>query len=88
MDEVKGQRVKFQQGAATRSVRKWRYRSAQSASWRASQGRCDCMCFRNTGRAGAPHTCRPIGALLMEDENGVDEKIIAVPVDELESVLR
>ena len=25
----------------------------------------------------------PIGALLMEDEKGVDEKIIAVPVDKL-----
>jgi inorganic pyrophosphatase len=27
--------------------------------------------------------CRPLGALMMEDENGVDEKILAVPVDEL-----
>lgn len=27
--------------------------------------------------------CRPIGALLMEDEAGGDEKIIAVPVDKL-----
>ena len=27
--------------------------------------------------------CRPVGALLMEDENGIDEKILAVPVDEL-----
>jgi inorganic pyrophosphatase len=27
--------------------------------------------------------CRPIGALLMEDEHGIDEKILAVPVDEL-----
>jgi inorganic pyrophosphatase len=27
--------------------------------------------------------CRPIGALLMEDEGGGDEKIIAVPVDKL-----
>jgi inorganic pyrophosphatase len=27
--------------------------------------------------------CRPVGALLMEDEHGVDEKILAVPVDEL-----
>ena len=26
---------------------------------------------------------RPIGALLMEDEKGIDEKILAVPVDEL-----
>jgi inorganic pyrophosphatase len=32
---------------------------------------------------GAVIRCRPISALLMEDENGVDEKIIAVPVDEL-----
>lgn len=32
---------------------------------------------------GAVIRCRPIGALLMEDENGVDEKILAVPVDEL-----
>lgn len=27
--------------------------------------------------------CRPIGTLLMEDEKGQDEKIIAVPVDKL-----
>jgi inorganic pyrophosphatase len=27
--------------------------------------------------------CRPIGALLMEDEGGPDEKIIAVPIDAL-----
>src|SRR5882757_856353 len=27
--------------------------------------------------------CRPIGALIMEDEAGGDEKIIAVPVDKL-----
>jgi inorganic pyrophosphatase len=32
---------------------------------------------------GAVVRCRPIGALLMEDEAGQDEKIIAVPVDEL-----
>ena len=32
---------------------------------------------------GAVVRCRPIGALLMEDEAGSDEKIIAVPVDEL-----
>ena len=37
---------------------------------------------------GAVIRCRPIGALLMEDEHGVDEKILAVPVDELKSVLR
>ena len=28
---------------------------------------------------------RPVGALLMEDESGVDEKILAVPVDKLHS---
>jgi len=27
--------------------------------------------------------CRPVGALLMEDEAGPDEKIVAVPVDKL-----
>jgi inorganic pyrophosphatase len=27
--------------------------------------------------------CKPVGALLMEDEQGMDEKIIAVPVEEL-----
>ena len=27
--------------------------------------------------------CRPIGVLLMEDESGIDEKILCVPVDEL-----
>ncbi len=27
--------------------------------------------------------CRPVGALLMEDEKGVDEKILMVPVDKL-----
>jgi inorganic pyrophosphatase len=32
---------------------------------------------------GAVVRCRPIGALIMEDEKGPDEKIIAVPVDEL-----
>ena len=32
---------------------------------------------------GAVVRCRPIGALLMEDEGGPDEKIIAVPVDAL-----
>ena len=32
---------------------------------------------------GAVVRCRPIGALLMEDEHGGDEKIIAVPVDAL-----
>jgi inorganic pyrophosphatase len=32
---------------------------------------------------GAVVRCRPIGALLMEDEAGPDEKIVAVPVDAL-----
>ena len=32
---------------------------------------------------GAVIRCRPIGALLMEDEAGSDEKIVAVPVDKL-----
>ena len=33
--------------------------------------------------SGAIVRCRPIGALLMQDEKGVDEKILAVPVDRL-----
>jgi inorganic pyrophosphatase len=32
---------------------------------------------------GAVVRCRPIAALVMEDESGPDEKILAVPVDEL-----
>ena len=32
---------------------------------------------------GAVIRCRPVGALLMEDEAGKDEKVLAVPVDEL-----
>src|SRR5215471_19791031 len=32
---------------------------------------------------GAVIRCRPVGALLMEDQAGTDEKIIAVPVDAL-----
>ena len=32
---------------------------------------------------GAVIRCRPVGALLMEDEAGNDEKILAVPVDDL-----
>ncbi len=27
--------------------------------------------------------CRPIGVLIMEDESGIDEKILCVPVDDL-----
>jgi len=33
--------------------------------------------------SGAVIRCRPVGALLMEDQAGTDEKIIAVPVDAL-----
>lgn len=33
--------------------------------------------------SGAVVRCRPVGALLMEDQAGVDEKIIAAPVDSL-----
>src|SRR5215510_486911 len=33
--------------------------------------------------AGAVIRCRPVGALVMEDEAGRDEKILAVPVDKL-----
>jgi len=44
----------------------------------------DCMVITPTPVAtGAVIRARPIGALLMEDEKGVDEKIIAVPIDEL-----
>jgi inorganic pyrophosphatase len=32
---------------------------------------------------GAVIRCRPVGALIMEDEAGIDEKIIAVPIDRL-----
>ena len=44
----------------------------------------DCMAASQVQVAsGAVIRCRPIGALLMEDESGIDEKIIAVPVDAL-----
>lgn len=33
--------------------------------------------------SGCVVRCRPIGALLMEDEKGLDEKVLTVPVDEL-----
>lgn len=32
---------------------------------------------------GSVITCRPLGVLLMEDESGKDEKIIAVPISKL-----
>lgn len=45
---------------------------------------CDALALSQVPVApGAVIRCRPIGALLMEDEHGVDEKILAVPVDEL-----
>lgn len=33
---------------------------------------------------GAVIRCRPVGALLMQDEAGHDEKVLAVPVDDLQ----
>ena len=45
---------------------------------------CDALALSQVAVApGAVIRCRPAGALLMEDEHGVDEKILAVPVDEL-----
>ena len=45
---------------------------------------CDALVLSQVPVApGAVIRCRPVGALLMEDENGIDEKILAVPVDEL-----
>jgi inorganic pyrophosphatase len=35
--------------------------------------------------AGAVIRCKPVGALLMQDESGGDEKILALPVDALNS---
>jgi len=44
----------------------------------------DCIVIAPTPVAsGAVIRARPVGALLMEDEAGIDEKIIAVPIDEL-----
>jgi inorganic pyrophosphatase len=44
----------------------------------------DCMVVGQTPVVpGVVMRSRPIGALLMEDEKGIDEKILAVPVDEL-----
>ena len=49
----------------------------------------DCMVIAPTPVApGAVVRARPIGALLMEDEKGVDEKIIAVPIDKLHPYLQ
>jgi inorganic pyrophosphatase len=33
---------------------------------------------------GAVMKCRPVGVLMMEDESGVDEKIIVVPIDKVD----
>lgn len=33
---------------------------------------------------GAVIRCRPVGVLLMEDESGIDEKIIAVPITKID----
>jgi inorganic pyrophosphatase len=35
--------------------------------------------------AGAVIPCKPVGVLIMEDEKGVDEKIIAVPTEKMNS---
>jgi inorganic pyrophosphatase len=44
----------------------------------------DCMVIGPTPLIpGVVLRSRPIGALLMQDEKGVDEKVLAVPVDEL-----
>ena len=37
---------------------------------------------------GAVVRCRPVGVLMMEDEAGPDEKIIAVPVESAQSVFQ
>jgi inorganic pyrophosphatase len=45
---------------------------------------CDVLVVSHTPVVpGAVIRCRPIGALLMEDDGGKDEKILAVPVDKL-----
>jgi inorganic pyrophosphatase len=45
---------------------------------------CDIMVVGPTSVVpGAVIRSRPIGALMMEDEKGLDEKILAVPVDAL-----
>jgi inorganic pyrophosphatase len=44
----------------------------------------DCMVIAPTPvTSGVIVRTRPIGALLMEDEKGIDEKIIGVPIDKL-----
>jgi inorganic pyrophosphatase len=49
----------------------------------------DCMVVGPTPVVpGVVLRSRPIGALLMEDEKGIDEKILAVPVDDLHPFYR
>jgi inorganic pyrophosphatase len=46
---------------------------------------CDVLVIGNVPVVpGAVIRCRPVGALLMEDEAGGDEKVLAVPVDALQ----
>ena len=45
---------------------------------------CDILVVSNVPVVpGAVIRCRPVGALLMQDEAGMDEKVLAVPVDDL-----
>ena len=45
---------------------------------------CDILVVSNVAIVpGAVIRCRPVGALLMQDEAGMDEKVLAVPVDDL-----
>ena len=45
---------------------------------------CDALALSQVAvTPGSVIRCRPVGALLMEDEHGIDEKILSVPVDEL-----
>jgi inorganic pyrophosphatase len=47
---------------------------------------CDALVLGPRVMPGSVVRCRPIGALLMEDEGGEDEKIITVPVTEAYSL--
>src|SRR5687768_14064508 len=45
---------------------------------------CDILVVSNVAVVpGAVIRCRPVGALLMQDEAGMDEKVLAVPADDL-----
>ncbi|MDP2193170.1 MAG: inorganic diphosphatase, partial [Alphaproteobacteria bacterium] len=37
---------------------------------------------------GSVIRCRPVGVLMMEDEAGIDEKLLMIPVDKLNPFLR